>query len=97
MSGPVRYVRVDRPTISEDEWDALDAGKRPCGSTRPETLGYQRCWRVVGHDGPHVSQDREAWSVSTDPARCACIYGDTVTPRSTCPVHGADSTSGGAR
>lgn len=34
-----------------------------CGRVRPGTLGYQRCWRIAEHEGPHVSQDRGAWVV----------------------------------
>lgn len=62
----MRYTRTERPVIADVEYDALEAGERPCGTTRPGTLGYQRCWRVSSHDGPHVSQDREAWTESTD-------------------------------
>ncbi len=66
--GPImaEYVRSERPTITEAEYDALDDGERPCGVTRPGTLGYQRCWRVQGHAPPHLAQDGEAWTVPTD-------------------------------
>ncbi|WP_078344087.1 hypothetical protein [Mycobacteroides chelonae] len=52
------YKLVRRPRIEVDE---LDSGHPVCLEVRPQTLGYQTCWRKDGHDGPHVSQDRAAW------------------------------------
>ena len=53
------------PAIPDHEYDALQAlgdalGGR-CGEVRPGTLGYQRCWRIDGHPGDHVSQDSRSW------------------------------------
>jgi hypothetical protein len=50
------------PRINADELDALDNGAPACSTTRPGTLGHQRCWRMKGHDGAHKSQDREGWA-----------------------------------
>lgn len=61
MTAQYGYKIVRKPRITEDEFDALDSGHRSCGEVRPQTLGYQQCWRCAGHDGPHVSQDRTAW------------------------------------
>ncbi|MBN7381678.1 hypothetical protein [Mycobacteroides abscessus] len=61
MSAQHGYKIVRKPHIAEDELDALDSGHPVCLEVRPQTLGYQTCWRKDGHDGPHVSQDRAAW------------------------------------
>lgn len=60
MSQPT-FVYVDKPRISDAEYDALEAGAAVCVEVRPGTLGYQLCWRIDDHPGPHVSQDGRAW------------------------------------
>ncbi|WP_079635482.1 hypothetical protein [Mycobacteroides abscessus] len=64
----ITYQRAQRPRISADEADALEAGGRACLAIRPDTLGYQRCWRIDHHDGPHLSQDGQAWRDISSPA-----------------------------
>lgn len=41
-----------------------DAGAAACNATREQTMGYQRCWRDIGHDGPHTSQDGKTYGES---------------------------------
>lgn len=38
-----------------------EVAPRPCNATRPETLGYQQCWKAPGHVGMHKSQDSKEW------------------------------------
>lgn len=61
----VTYELAERPRITDDEFDALEAGGHPCITIRPDTLGYQRCWRIDQHDGPHLTQDGVAWRAIT--------------------------------
>ncbi len=58
----VTYELTDHPRITDKEAAALDDGGRVCLAIRPDTLGYQRCWRIDHHDGPHLSQDGQAWN-----------------------------------
>lgn len=55
------YVMVKRPPVGQSEFDRLEDGARECNTTRPETLGYQTCWREADHDSAHISQDGRAW------------------------------------
>lgn len=61
------YRITSRPEISLDEVRALDAAEEQgtfgaaCGKIRPETLGYQHCWRLRHHQGAHLAQDGRAW------------------------------------
>lgn len=60
------YTMAPRPEISPAELEQLeDAQLQPggiCNQVRPETLGYQLCWRLTEHAGAHVSQDGKAWT-----------------------------------
>lgn len=59
------YTMAPRPEISGAELAQLEEAQlRPggiCNRTRPETLGYQQCWRLAEHAGAHLSQDGQAW------------------------------------
>ncbi|BBZ85191.1 hypothetical protein MABM_52290 (plasmid) [Mycobacteroides abscessus] len=57
----VTYRWATRPRITNEEAEAIDAGGRVCLEIRPDTLGYQSCWRIDQHDGPHLSRDGQAW------------------------------------
>ncbi|MDM2402056.1 hypothetical protein PP613_23265 [Mycobacteroides abscessus] len=63
----ITYQRAQRPRITDDEADALEAGAQACLAIRPDTLGHQSCWRIDHHDGPHLSQDGQAWRDITSP------------------------------
>lgn len=59
------YTMTPRPAISQAEFEQIEAAQHKpggiCNQVRPETLGYQQCWRLSEHAGAHVSQDGKAW------------------------------------
>ena len=61
----VKFVRP--PSISDAEYEALegldDYSHERCRLIRPDTMGYQKCWRLANHDGPHRSGDNSAWKL----------------------------------
>lgn len=65
------YAMAPRPAISSAEFEQLEAAQQNpsgiCNQVRPETLGYQQCWRLNAHAGAHISQDGKAWITTARP------------------------------